>query len=49
MSATVKIEPKNTINKNDLDSAIKSKSLPLDFFPDCWVKDDERMDVRVFF
>lgn len=41
-----KIEPNLAKNTNDLDSKRKSeKTLPLDFFPDCWAKDEERMDV----
>lgn len=47
MSSTVRKEPKNAINKNDLDSRRLSKLLPLDFFPDCWIKDEERIDVRI--
>lgn len=46
MSSTVKSESNNTVNKNDLDRTSKSKTLPLDFFPECWVKDEERMEVR---
>ncbi|KAG4073953.1 hypothetical protein HA402_014158 [Bradysia odoriphaga] len=38
-----KIEPCKTVNTHD--SKRKSQSLSLDFFPDCWAKDEERMDV----
>lgn len=47
MASTVKIESKNAINKTDLATTRNNKSLSSDFFPDCWINDDERMDVRI--
>lgn len=36
----------NEENKIDLgDATRKKKSLPLEFFPECWINDDQRMDV----
>ncbi|KAJ6647134.1 Charged multivesicular body protein 7 [Pseudolycoriella hygida] len=45
MSSNVRVETKNMVNKSDIDPTRKMKNLPLDFYPDCWVKDEERMDV----
>lgn len=43
-----KVETKSAVNKSGLGATGKGQSLRTDFFPDCWIKDEERMEVRIF-